>query len=221
MTPTLAALRASTLAFSPLPDRPDPSWLVLEAATAPAIDLALPAHRDAAHAWLNAWGCRIRKPRPGEPGVFDAAIADWWDGWSAELPAPDDWLVDLADDRLDALAACFTALAASPAAPTRTLGPTAASKLLFALRPKALMPWDNLIAQGLHGARDGRAYRAHLATGRGWARAVLAEAAAEAAEAVAEPALVAGLGRTGWSLAKVLDEYCYLVHTRGWVPPAG
>ena len=30
----------------------------------------VPAHRDALLAWLNAWGCRIRTPRPGEPTPF-------------------------------------------------------------------------------------------------------------------------------------------------------
>ncbi|MEU5694666.1 hypothetical protein [Actinosynnema sp. NPDC020468] len=210
MTPTLATLRASALTFGGY-DQPDRSWSALTLATAPGLDLALPAHRDAAHVWLNAWGCRIRKPRDGEPRVFDEAVAAWWERWHTGLPAREVWLAELSDEDAAALGECFADLAATRAAPTRTLGPTAASKLLFALRPNALMPWDNLIAQRLHGARDGAAYTRHLTTGRTWARAVLAESG------LAEAVLVEQLGRPGGSLAKVLDEYCYLVYTRDWV----
>ncbi|CCH31353.1 hypothetical protein ABZ816_03650 [Actinosynnema sp. NPDC047251] len=214
MKPDLSTLRAAVVAFGGGTE-PEKSWTVLLAATAPAIDLALPAHREAAHRWLNAWGCRIRYPKAGEPPVFDTALAAWWERWHAALPTARTRLGGLADEQIAELGACFADLVATPAAATRSLGPTAAAKLLFALRPNSLMPWDDLIAQKLHGARDGTADVAHLTLGRTWAVELLAEAGTD------EPDLVAQLGRPGRSLAKVLDEYCYLVHTREWSAAAG
>ncbi|RKT54850.1 hypothetical protein C8E97_3499 [Saccharothrix australiensis] len=190
--------------------QPDRSWAALLAATAPAIDLSVPAHRAAAHRWLNAWGCRIRYPKDGEPPVFDEALAAWWEHGHAALPPAGTRIGELTDEAIEALGDCFAELSAAPAAARRSLGPTAASKLLFALRPAGLMPWDDLIARGLHGGRDRAAYTAHLRLGRSWARDLLAEAGVD------EQALVARLGRPGHSLAKLLDEYCYLVHTRNW-----
>ncbi|MBB5958152.1 hypothetical protein FHS29_004760 [Saccharothrix tamanrassetensis] len=195
--------------------QPDRSWTALLAATDPAIDLARSAHREAAHRWLNAWGCRIRYPRPGEPQVFDRGLAEWWERWHVALPQPVTRIGELTDEEIEQLGGCFAELAATPAAARRSLGPTAASKLLFALRPNSLMPWDDLIAQALHGARDRAAYVAHLRLGRGWALDLLAEAG------TGETDLVARLGRPGRSLAKLLDEFCYLVHTRNWSVTVG
>ncbi|MEU4803949.1 hypothetical protein [Actinosynnema sp. NPDC023587] len=214
MKPDLSTLRAAVAEFGGY-SQPDRSWAALLAATAPAVDLALPAHREAAHRWLNAWGCRIRYPKAGEPQVFDEGLAAWWDRWRGALPAARTRIGELTDERIAELGECFAALVATPAATTRSLGPTAASKLLFALRPNSLMPWDDLIAQKLHGARDRTAYAAHLALGRGWALDLLAESGAD------EPELVERLGRPGRSLAKLLDEFCYLVHTRNWSVTVG
>jgi hypothetical protein len=86
----------------------------------------------------------------------------------------------------------------------RTLSSTAAAKALFALRPRTVMPWDAAIALALHGARDGDAFARHQALGRGWADALLADTR------LTEPRLAAAAGRPGASLAKLLDEYCYM-----------
>ena len=58
--------------------------------------------------------------------------------------------------------------------------------------------------------RDSAAYARHQRLGRGWARRILAEAGRD------EAALADALGRPGRTLAKMLDEYCYLAITRGW-----
>ncbi|MET7403486.1 hypothetical protein ABZS66_59445, partial [Dactylosporangium sp. NPDC005572] len=106
-----------------------------------------------------------------------------------------------------ALGAAYAALAAAPAGPSRTLGPTAAAKALYALRPDTVMPWDAAIAATLHGARDGAAFTRHLTLGRAWAAALVAETGVE------DAALPAFLGRPGVSLAKLLDEYTYVFVT--------
>ncbi|WNV88338.1 hypothetical protein [Umezawaea sp. Da 62-37] len=210
MKPDLAALRAAVLEFGGY-DRPDRSWTEWTLATAPSVDLSLLAHRRALHRWLNAWGCRIRYPRAGEAEVFDQGVADWWERWRGRLPSVDTWMADLTDEQVEAMGDCFADLVSTPAAQARSvrgLGSTAASKALFALRPNTVMPWDEMIALRLHGARDGAAYAAHLGLGRTWARDLLVESGLD------EPALAEDLGRPGRSLAKMIDEYCYLRFTR-------
>ncbi len=89
------------------------------------------------------------------------------------------------------------------------MGPTAAAKALYALRPRAVMPWDLMIAERLHGGRDAVAFTAHLRLGRDWARQLLRDTGWD------EPRLAAELGQPGASLARLLDQYCYVRFTLG------
>jgi hypothetical protein len=207
--PDFAALKEAVTAYARY-TRTDECWAVFCAATAPQPDLATPAHRLAALRWLNSAGCRIRYPRQGEPDIFDTEIARWWERWRHSMPAPQARLADLDDTEIATAGACYeelagTAVAVTPV--TRTLGPTAAAKLLHALRPGALMPWDAAIAQRLHGTRDAVGYASHQRLGRAWGRALLGAAD------TGEDQLSALLGRPGRPLAKMLDEYCYITFT--------
>lgn len=196
--PGLDRLREAAEVFGAFPGV-DRSWLALVADTAPGLDLSRAAHRTALHRWLNAWGCRIRYPRDGEPDPLGTGLAAWWERHAL----PEAPLAALTDRETARLAAAYGDLAALPLG-RRTLGPTAAAKALFALRPRTVMPWDAAIATRLHGGRDAAAFERHLRTGRAWARAALAESGLD------EEALAAGLGRPGIPLAKVFDEYLYV-----------
>ncbi|GKQ38543.1 MmcQ/YjbR family DNA-binding protein [Streptomyces sp. A012304] len=202
----LAQLRASAEVFAAYPGV-DRTWRELRELTAPALDLTDPAHRTALHRWLNSWGCRLPYPREGEPYALGEGLA----AWTRRHPLPDTPLSDLTDPGIEALAAAYDDLARLPAKfppRPRTLGPTAAAKALYALRPHTVMPWDAAIAGELYGARDGAAFARHLRTGRAWARAVLAESGLGA------DALAADLGRPAVTLPKVLDEHLYVTITR-------
>ena len=123
-------------------------------------------------------------------------------------------MAELSDDEIDAIADAFADLSAAAVAVDarghdRTMGPTAAAKCLYALRPHSVMPWDLMIAQRLHGGRDRDAFAAHLRLGRRWAQDLLTTAGLD------ETALLTDLDRSGATLAKVLDEYCYLRYTAG------
>ncbi|TDB81044.1 hypothetical protein E1091_19085 [Micromonospora fluostatini] len=211
MSPTVDTLRAAV--DRSVGGAADRSWLRLRESTGPAVDLADAAHRRAALVWLNAWGCRLRYPRPGEEDVFGTGLARWWARHHPLLPAARTPLAALPETALPALVSAFADLAAMPVTPgprRRTLGPTAASKLLYAVRPAALPPWDDAIARALHGCRDADAYGAHLRLTRSWALRLLAEAGTD------EVAFTTALGHPGRTLAKMLDDYCYQVHTRGF-----
>jgi hypothetical protein len=205
--PTLADLRRTATVFNSFANA-DTTWLRLTEDTKPGIDLGRADHRQLMLRWLNTWGCRIRYPRPGEPAPFDASLAAWWETFGDTLPQTS--LTLLSDNQIDAIAAAFDDLARVPVSQgkvRRALGPTAASKALYALRPAAIMPWDAAIAKRMHTVRDGGAFGRHLRLGREWAATVIAEAGGDEA---AVPAMVC---RPIVSLAKLLDEYLYVTIT--------
>ncbi|MFE5808136.1 MmcQ/YjbR family DNA-binding protein [Streptomyces sp. NPDC056491] len=222
--PSLDELRAAAEVFNGFAGV-DRSWHALREETGRALDLSLAAHRTALHRWLNSWGCRIRYPREGETDTFGAGLAAWGERHTlAHTP-----LARLTPREVSRFAAAYEELAALPIG-RRSLGPTAASKALYALRPDSVMPWDAAIAQRLHGVRDGAAFARHLELGRAWARAALEEGGG-----LREADLCAGIGRPEVSLAKILDEYLYITIThaaaadarkaadpaqRGTTPPA-
>lgn len=202
--PGMHDLRAAAATFSGFAGA-DRSWHAFVAATAPRVDLSRAEHRAHLLRWLNAWGCRIRYPGDGETAGYHDGVAAWWRQCGSGLPTTS--LGRLADAEIETLGEAYAALAATAVTagrPARTLGPTAAAKALYALRPATVMPWDAAIAARLHGARDGAAFGRHLRLGREWAAAVRAGAGVDE-EAV--PGLV---GRAGVTLAKLLDEYCYV-----------
>ena len=203
-TPTLADLRAAAGTFTSLGDV-DRATRELRATTGRLLDLSIDAHRDALLAWLNAWGCRIRTPRAGEPRPFQDNIAAWWETRGGALPTrPLHRLRDSDVSRLGEAHWSLSELPATAGVAPRTLSSTAAAKALFVLRPRTVMPWDAAIAVALHGGRDGEAFARHQVLGREWARALLAETG------LTEPRIAAAAGRPGESLAKLLDEYCYV-----------
>src|SRR5690349_16223979 len=110
--PPLRTLRVAVAEFAAA--GPDASWQTLLGATAPAFDLSLPAHQQAALRWLNAWGCRIRYPRPGEPDVAGAGLGLWWARWAAALPERGATLAELDDAAIEPLGPAYAALVAVP-----------------------------------------------------------------------------------------------------------
>ena len=97
------------------------------------VDLSLVERRRALHRWLNAWGCRIRYARPGEPDLFDAGLAAWWGRRRGDLATVTGPLSDLSDDQITCLSVAFEDLSSLPIARTvagtdRTMGPTAAGQ---------------------------------------------------------------------------------------------
>ncbi|MGW2633273.1 MmcQ/YjbR family DNA-binding protein [Streptomyces chattanoogensis] len=202
--PSPAELRDAARVFNGF-NNIDASWLRLLDTTQPALDLSEEDHRTALLRWLNSWGCRIRYPREGEPAPFNTGVEGWWHDCGAELPAAS--LAALSDRDISTLARAYAKLAALPVASgprARSLGPTAAAKALYALRPRGVMPWDSAIAGELHGARDAAAFGNHLRLGRSWAQSLLR------VMSVAEEGIPEAVGRPSVSLAKILDEYLYV-----------
>lgn len=199
----------------------DDSLSALRDQTPGGLDPYLPAHRATLFEWLNSWGCR-QFAKEHHATTASVSLVSWANTWLDRLPRPDRQLTDLsrrelelAADAYGALRDCHASLkqrATGPAFPV-TYGPTGAAKTLFALRPNVFAPWDEPIriecGHGLEVA-DFLAYTTNVADS-------LRSLSAEAGVPVKDlPAIV---NRPDSSPPKLIDEYNWVVMTRGCTPP--
>jgi len=120
----------------------------LNEATGSNIDLANRAHCLSLMEWLNNWGCRHLSK--DQHDVASNSILNWYQVDGASLFTNEKPLWDLEDVELEIAARAYGSLKDKTGARRVRggskqevhIGPTAASKILFAIRPKALMPWD-------------------------------------------------------------------------------
>ena len=112
------------------------------------IDLENPEHRRFLLRWLNDWGCRHLAQ--DQHDVASKSIRDWYRVNGSTLFTDKKPLWELEDRELEAAAWAYGTLKDMTGARRIhggrsleiSIGTTAASKILFAIRPKALMPWD-------------------------------------------------------------------------------
>ena len=142
----------------------------LDEATSNSIDLTNRAHRLSLLKWLNEWGCR-NLPKE-QHNISSNSILKWYEVYGASLFSNEKPLWDLADIDLKITARSYGSLKDETGArPVRGgskrevhIGPTAASKVLFAIRPKALMPWDEAMRISFECAGSPESYFKYLIT---------------------------------------------------------
>ena len=122
----------------------------------------------------------------------------------------------LNDVEIDAIAGAYDSLRQLVATPAnakrrRYVGSTAAAKLIYFVRPDAVTAWDRRIAQHFGAGSERAGFAAHLARCRGWAQAIIADAAADG---ISSDMISAGVSRPDSSIAKLIDEYLYQVISR-------
>ena len=194
-----------------------------QAATGGRADLSDPVHAKALLVWLNKWGCR--QFAIAHHAAAAATLADWGAQWLPLLPKPGASLSKLKPRQLEVTADAYADVKKREASrrPTKsggvaivTVGATGAAKILHALRPKVLPPWDDPIraALDLDGTRD--SYLAYLTDVQQHVRDIEREAAARGISNVPR-----ALGRPTSSLPKMIDEYYWITLTRRLEPPSG
>ena len=174
------------------------------------LDLHLEEHRLALIVWLRAWGCRHL--RRADTPLTAETLRTWWVGWGAFLPGGQATLNTLRRAELTAAGQAYDALRSAPAAVRAargrdvavTFGDTATAKALFAIRPRALLPWDEQIRVGFGRPAGGATYVRMLEL----AAAALDGLARRLGARVGDlPGL---LGRPGSSPPKLVDEYLWV-----------
>ena len=182
-------------------------------------DLADPEHAKRLRIWLNQWLCRIGYPGT-ETDVFVGSLAAWWDSGKDTLPPEDKRLAVLTDADLQVISGAYGDLYIRPAAISKTgrirrVGPTAAAKLLYFVRPYAVTAWDKAISIGMGGGHDQAAFLRHLTTCRSWAFSL----ETQGWELGLTPDEIGPyLGRPASSVAKLIDEWLYATVTGGLGP---
>ena len=116
--------------------------------TARKLDLIQIEHRKCLLIWLNAWGCRnlLLSQHP----IASASILKWYQEYGSSLFTDEKPLWELSEKELNVTAKAYGSLKDKIGGiriragnkQEVHIGPTAASKILFAIKPKTLMPWD-------------------------------------------------------------------------------
>ncbi len=143
-------------------------YLRLLEKTRPELNLERAEHRQELIDWLNQWGCR--QFALGYQSLASEEMLAWHRNNYHQLVPRDKPLWDLTDSELFNVSEVFDSLVARTASHklrkgqelTMTFGPTGASKILFALRPHAMIPWDTPIRNKSKFSGDGESYKNYL-----------------------------------------------------------
>jgi len=164
---TLGKMAVAGLLFDSLTPY-NASLVTFRSDTGGSLNLATKEHRRILLKWLNDWGCRHLSK--GQHQVASESILDWYETNGASLFSDMTPLWELEDHEIDIAANTYGLLKDRIGARyyrkgnklEAHIGPTAASKIIFALRPKALMPWDDAMRKyfGYTGSR--RSYFEYL-----------------------------------------------------------
>ena len=220
---TLSELAFACFLYNRFTDS-DKAYLLLLKKTGGCTDLCDAKHRQALLEWLNQWGCRQFARR--HHGLASRSILSWHGKHGKGLFPSNKNLWELNDQELISATVAFGALSGKIASyrtksngspVTVTVGPTGAAKILFAVRPRALPPWDDPIRRffGYDASKEG--YLSYLRETR-----TMLEKLAISCEmnglSLAE--LPKELGRPNSTLPKLIDEYHWVAVTRGCSLPS-
>ena len=193
----------------------------LDATTRPRFDLDQPQHQKALLKWLNAWGCR--QFALAHHKLAAKEIWEWFRASDPKMFSTDLTLLSLSDKDLMVVEQAFDQLAARTASLKRRkkgreypveIGPTGASKILFALRPLSLIPWDDAIRKQFKSDGSGRSYVDYLRRAKDDLRELEQDCERNGYKLADLPSL---LGRPNPSLVKLVGEY-YWVTVSGDCP---
>ena len=185
-------------------------------------DLLNRRHLDSLVIWLNKWGCRQFAVK--DYGLACSEISTWYKQFAGLLCDSKKNLWDLQDTELTTVANAYEVLSCKKASFRKgkkgrfcvSVGPTGASKILFALRQNALIPWDDPIREYYNYDGSGASYSAYLNKVKG----LIIELSVECEKnGFALEQLPAQLGRKTSSVIKLIDEYHWITITSGWQMP--
>ena len=164
---TLSKLAIAGLLFNSLTPY-NASLSELRHATGNRVDLSIKEHCKAVVRWLNDWGCRHLSEEHHDTAADSILV--WYKAASARLLEEEKPIWQADHGELSGVSSAYASLRDKLGAwrirdgerLEVRIGPTAASKILFAIRPKALMPWDDAMRTALKQERSLRTYLDYL-----------------------------------------------------------
>jgi hypothetical protein len=195
--------------------------------TAPQLDLTQDEHRKGLLKLLNSWGCRQFVVAYHDQAAKQ--IEEWHHNFGGKLFPVGTGLLSLTDPDLNTVEDAYNDLAKRFAA-SKTVkgkgqkkgtnrevkvrfGPVGTAKSLFALRPNALMPWDDDIITSLKLDGSSSSYRQYLQQAKEWLNELSKECAKQGFALADLPGMI---GRPKSTLPKVIDEYQWVTMTQKW-----
>jgi hypothetical protein len=201
----------------------DQSYLEFLNITNGSPDLNNPEHRKALLVWLNRWGCR--QFALDYHDLASQEILAWYNQHQSVLPPPERNLWELTEFELTSVSEAYGLLSGRIASiKTRrggksfpvSIGPTGAAKILFAVRPRYLPPWDDAIRRNLGYDKSEKSYLSYL---RRVKSALEGLGASCQKNGFPLTELPARLGRRNSSVPKLIDEYYWITMVQGCSPP--
>ena len=181
-----------------------------------SLDLVSDEHRSFLLNWLNDWGCRHLSKSQHQ--AASKSIQNWYRTNRATLFDVKTPLWELEDQEIETAADAYGSLKDRLGAGRLrhgdksevSIGPTAASKILFAIRPKALMPWDDAMRKSFDCDGGPESYVKYLTIMRSITLHIADLCRAKGFRIEYLPEKV---GRPGSTVVELLNEYTW-VRTR-------
>lgn len=160
--------------------------------------------------WLRKWGCRQFEKSSWAEEIAKESIRSWAQEWISTLPDQKVALDHMSIREIELAAQAYVSLKKCSASKTKTVGPTGASKILFADRPKALPPWDEAMRAKYKGKGEEEGYRRFLLCSQ---REVL-ELKRDAARLGISPARIPeSICRPDSTLCELVNAYTWITET--------
>lgn len=198
----------------------DNSYRRLLNETRPQLNLESEQHLRAMLRWLNEWGCR-QFAKEYHDRLAVPTIREWYKNFGHCLPPADRTLLSLTDKEFASVEQAYTELASRPASFRKLqnghnaevkIGPTGAAKILFALRPGALAPWDEPVRKEFCLDESASSYRRYLQEiVIGQLEELIADCKRRQIDIANVPTL---LGRPDYSVVKLVDEFFWVTISR-------
>lgn len=201
----------------------DNSYRQLLTKTTPQLDLSQEHHRMALLVWLNSWGCR--QFAKDHHSTAASEIFRWYETIRTRLFPEETTLLSLTEEDFTVVEQVYAELfertasrrEQSPGKNSNVMiGPTGTAKILFALRPGAVIPWDEPIR--IHFKADGSpgSYIGFLRMVQANLEDLAQECMRKGIDISELPSL---LGRPASSLSKLMDEYFWVTISRRCLVP--
>jgi hypothetical protein len=110
--------------------------------------------------WLRKWKCRNFELQ--HEAVSTKSVMDWYAADKGILRSVPNNLLEMSEHSIVRAATVFDKLANLKATPRKRVGPTAASKILYVIKPYSLPPWDEPIRVKLGHRGDAESYANYL-----------------------------------------------------------
>ena len=195
----------------------DESYRDFLTATNNTPDLSRPDHRDALLHWLRRWYCRQFARRYSK--LSSQELLTWHGEHITSLVPPDRHLWELPDGELRSVGKAYESLSGRTASYRRRdkhdirirFGPAGTAKILFALRPRAFLPWDIKIRKRLGYGKGGHSYVSYLGELKVFLLRDVAPICRHHNLSLTE--LPQRLKRPRSSVPKIIDEYLWVTLT--------